>query len=49
MIHERAEQIKVINIGKLKGSKPVDARKVSEVKLLNGVNKIDYREGKGGK
>lgn len=49
MIHERAEQIKVIDIKKLKGSKPVDARKVEELKLLHGVYKIDYREGKGGK
>lgn len=49
MIHERAEQIKVIKIDKLKGSKPQDARKVSEVKLLHGVDKIDYREGRGGK
>ena len=45
MINERAEQIRVINIGKLKGSKPVDARKVKDVKLLDGVNKIDYRKG----
>ena len=40
MIHERAESIKVIQIGKLKGTKQ---DKPKELKLLNGVNKIDYR------
>ena len=45
MIHERAEQIKVINIGKLKGTKPQDVQKTKEVKLLDGVNKVDYRKG----
>ena len=42
MILERAEEIKVIKIGKLKGIKPVS----KELKLLDGVNKVDYRQSK---
>jgi hypothetical protein len=40
MIQERAEEIKVICIGRLKGTKQ---DKPKELKLLDGVNKIDYR------
>ena len=40
MIKERAEEIKIIDSGKLKGTKQAVQK---ELKLLDGVNKIDYR------
>ena len=45
MVHEDPRKIKVIDIGKLKGTKPQETQKSKEVKLLNGVDKVDYRKG----
>lgn len=40
MIEERAEAIKVIKVGKIKGTKQYIAEK--ELKLLDGLDRIDY-------
>ena len=46
MIHANPANIKVIAIGKLKGTKQQDK---PELKLLDGVDKVDYGKGKGDK
>jgi hypothetical protein len=48
-IAERAEQIKVIKVSKIKGTKQAIAQ--NELKLLEGFDRIDYnkRGGNGGK
>jgi hypothetical protein len=43
----RANEIKVIQVSKLKGTKEVI--KAKELQLLNGLDKIDYRKSKGGR
>lgn len=42
IIEERAENIKVIKVGKLKGTK--QEIKDKELKLLDGLDRIDYRK-----